>query len=63
MFFNKKAQEEKPEVVILSTDVYACLDNTCNGWMRKDFVSVDLKCPLCGSDTTLEVRDLPEILT
>ncbi|MDQ0268447.1 cold-inducible protein YdjO-related protein [Cytobacillus purgationiresistens] len=62
MFFNKKGQDDKPEVVFLDTEVYSCSDDVCNGWMRKDFASDDLKCPLCGNETTAEMRELPEIL-
>nr|WP_077213346.1 cold-inducible protein YdjO-related protein [Bacillus dakarensis] len=61
MFFNRKAQEEKQEVVMLDTEVYSCIDDSCIGWMRKEFASNDLKCPLCGDDTTMEVRELPKI--
>ncbi|MEH6988572.1 cold-inducible protein YdjO-related protein [Cytobacillus firmus] len=60
IFFNKKGQDDKPEVVMLDTEVYSC--NSCNGWMRKDFASSDLKCPLCGDETTAEMRELPQIL-
>jgi hypothetical protein len=45
----------------MDTEVFACLDDGCNGWMRKDFASSDLKCPLCGNDTSMEVRELPKI--
>ncbi|WP_232311143.1 cold-inducible protein YdjO-related protein [Robertmurraya korlensis] len=61
MFFNRKAQEEKPEDILMDIEVYTCADNDCIGWMRKDFASSDLKCPLCGHDTTMEVRELPKI--
>ena len=46
----------------MDTEVYACADESCNGWMRKDFASSDLKCPLCGHDTVMEIRELPKIL-
>jgi hypothetical protein len=42
-------------------EVYACNDDICKGWMRKDFASEDLKCPLCGNEMTVEVRELPKI--
>ncbi len=42
-------------------EVYSCSDSTCNGWMRKDFASDDLKCPLCGHEMTMEIRELPKI--
>lgn len=53
-------QEEKEEVLI-DTEVYSCVDEACNGWMRKDFASEDLKCPLCGNETEMEIRELPKI--
>lgn len=46
---------------MLDTEVYACNQDDCNGWMRKEFVSADLKCPLCGNDTNAEIRELPQI--
>lgn len=61
IFFNKKFQEEKDEVVFVETDVYSCKGNDCNGWMRREFASSDLKCPLCGEDTELEPRNIPKI--
>ncbi|MEQ2525366.1 cold-inducible protein YdjO-related protein [Bacillaceae bacterium CLA-AA-H227] len=61
IFFNRKAAEEKPEDILMDTEVYACMDEGCNGWMRKDFASNDLKCPLCGNETSMEVRELPKI--
>ncbi|MED3839850.1 cold-inducible protein YdjO-related protein [Niallia circulans] len=59
MFFNRKGAEEKPEEVLMSMEVYAC--NSCNGWMRKDYATDDLLCPLCGDQTTAEMRELPQI--
>ncbi|MBP3041211.1 hypothetical protein J9303_17240 [Bacillaceae bacterium Marseille-Q3522] len=60
MFF-KKSQEEKEEITFASIEVYACSDIACNGWMRKEFATADLKCPLCGHDTSAEIRHLPKI--
>lgn len=45
----------------MDTEVYSCMDDGCIGWMRKDFASSDLKCPLCGNETSMEVRELPKI--
>jgi predicted RNA-binding Zn-ribbon protein involved in translation (DUF1610 family) len=59
IFFNRRGQDDKQEVVMLDTEIYACTN--CNGWMRKEFASADLKCPLCGNDTTSEMRELPQI--
>jgi predicted RNA-binding Zn-ribbon protein involved in translation (DUF1610 family) len=42
-------------------EVYSCSDGSCNGWMRKEFASEDLKCPLCGNQMTMEIRELPKI--
>lgn len=60
IFFNRKNQD-KPEVVMLDTEVFACSQDECNGWMRKEFASDDLRCPLCGNETVAEVRELPQI--
>ncbi|UII54262.1 cold-shock protein [Cytobacillus spongiae] len=61
MFFNRKNQEDKLENIMVDTEVYSCNHDDCNGWMRKDFASDDLKCPICGHETTMEVRELPKI--
>lgn len=61
IFFNRRSQEEKPEDVLIDTEVFSCMGDGCNGWMRKDFASADLKCPLCGNETAMEVRELPKI--
>ena len=59
IFFNRRAAEEKPEDILMNLEVYAC--NSCHGWMRKDFATEDLKCPLCGNETSMEMRELPQI--
>lgn len=46
----------------MDTVVYACSGDDCNGWMREEFATTDLKCPLCGNETIQEVRELPQIL-
>ncbi|WP_084780340.1 cold-inducible protein YdjO-related protein [Bacillus massilinigeriensis] len=61
IFFNKKGQDDKPEMVMTDVEVYSCMDDNCNGWMRKEFASNDLKCPLCGNETSMEIRELPKI--
>jgi predicted RNA-binding Zn-ribbon protein involved in translation (DUF1610 family) len=61
IFFNRKAQEEKTMDILKDTQVYSCTDESCNGWMRKEFASSDLRCPLCGNETVMEVRELPVI--
>ena len=61
IFFNRKGQDEKLENILEDVEVYSCNDDTCNGWMRKDFASDDLKCPLCGNEMSMEIRELPKI--
>lgn len=61
IFFGKRAQDEKVENVLIDIEVYSCSSNECNGWMRKDFATADLLCPICGNETIKEVRELPEI--
>ncbi|WP_257968115.1 cold-shock protein [Peribacillus deserti] len=59
MYAKKPPIEFEP--IIESTDIYSCIGDSCNGWMRKEFVSDTLTCPLCGSGMTEEVRDLPQM--
>lgn len=61
IFFGKKSLEEKEEMVYETTDVYSCIDDNCNGWMRKDYATDDLLCPICGNQTVHELRELPKI--
>ena len=61
IFFNRKSQDEKLENIMTDVEVYSCSDDLCNGWMRKDFVTADHKCPLCGNEMMMEVRELPKI--
>ncbi|WP_110927872.1 cold-inducible protein YdjO-related protein [Bacillus massiliglaciei] len=60
MYFAKKNSEE-PEVIIENTIVYACESDSCNGWMRKEFVTDNRNCPMCGSELLEETRELPRI--
>ena len=46
---------------MLETEIYSCMDNACIGWMRKDFVTDDLLCPMCGNEMAIEIRELPKI--
>lgn len=46
---------------MLDTDVYTCTEQGCNGWMRKEFATADLLCPLCGNETSHGIRELPQI--
>ncbi len=62
MYFAKRNSEE-PEIIMENTVVYACDSDTCNGWMRKDFASVNYECPICGGQLIEEMRELPKIQT
>ena len=46
---------------MLETEIYSCMDNACIGWMRKDFVTDDFLCPMCGNEMAAEIRELPKI--
>lgn len=49
-------------VVEEETEVWACTNDECPGWMRKAFsLSHQPQCPLCQSDMKEEIRMLPEI--
>lgn len=61
IFYGKRAKDEEVEVIMLETEIYSCMDNACIGWMRKDFVTDDLLCPMCGNEMAAEIRELPKI--
>ena len=61
IFYGKRNQEDAIENIMVSTEVYSCSDDSCKGWMRKDFATDDLLCPMCGNETIMEFRDLPKI--
>ena len=61
IFFNRKKQGDELENILEDIEVYSCSETVCNGWMRKDFATADLKCPLCGNEMIMEVRELPKI--
>ncbi|WP_316569966.1 cold-inducible protein YdjO-related protein [Neobacillus sp. YIM B06451] len=61
MFFGKRLSNEKEEEQLVSTEIYSCSDDSCIGWMRKNFVSDDLLCPMCGSSMDAGQRDLPKM--
>ncbi|RHW42213.1 hypothetical protein D1B31_06175 [Neobacillus notoginsengisoli] len=61
MFFGRRFPVEKEEETLISTEIYSCSDDSCIGWMRKNFASDDLLCPMCGSTMDSGVKDLPEI--
>ncbi len=60
--FIRKGQADQPDRVLANTVVYVCSSGNCNGWMREEFATDDLKCPLCGHDTVQEIRELPQII-
>ncbi|NEX80078.1 hypothetical protein G4Z05_14550 [Bacillus thermocopriae] len=61
MFFGKRGKDEELETILVETEVFSCMDETCIGWMRKEFVSDDLLCPMCGKEMIQEIRELPKI--
>jgi hypothetical protein len=61
IFYGKRNTEEKIENILVNTEVFSCTDETCNGWMRKEFATDDLLCPMCGNQTVQEYRELPQI--
>lgn len=62
IFYGKRNTEEKIENILVDTEVFSCVDEACKGWMRKDFATDDLLCPMCGNETIKEMRELPEIV-
>jgi hypothetical protein len=46
---------------MVDTEIFSCMDESCIGWMRKDFVTDDLHCPMCGNQMVQEMRELPKI--
>ncbi len=52
---------EEQVTQMMDTNVYACQSDSCNGWMREDFVTSDYNCPMCGNEMSQEVRELPKI--
>ncbi|WP_248734618.1 cold-inducible protein YdjO-related protein [Neobacillus rhizosphaerae] len=61
LIFYGKRKEEDIEVIMVDTEIYSCIDQSCIGWMRKDFVADDLLCPMCGNEMMHEIRELPKI--
>ena len=55
VYYNKRNQEEVEKV---ETSVYVCQAPDCNVWMRKEFVTQNLHCPICGSEMKEEVWEL-----
>jgi len=61
IFYGKRSKEEEIETILVDTEIYSCVDDTCIGWMRKDFVADDLLCPMCGNIMVQEIKVLPKI--
>ena len=61
IFYGKRAKEEEIENILVDTEIYSCIDDSCIGWMRKDFVTDDLLCPMCGNEMMSEIKELPKI--
>ncbi|MUT66573.1 cold-shock protein [Paenibacillus sp. NEAU-GSW1] len=60
MYNRKKIQEEIPEV---STKIWSCENDDCNGWMRENFTfDSSPTCLLCNSPMTIGERMLPQIV-
>jgi hypothetical protein len=57
----RKVEEPVQEAV---TDVWACTNEQCNGWMRDNFTFAadNPVCPLCHSSMVREERVLPILL-
>lgn len=53
---------QKEPVNNVETNVWACINDDCQGWMREDY-SFDKEpiCPICQSQMEKEVRVLPEM--
>ena len=59
MAFSRGPKEPLPEV---ETNVWSCMNDDCQGWMRESFSFVEEPlCPLCQSEMEQEVRMLPEL--
>ncbi|WP_312857357.1 cold-inducible protein YdjO-related protein [Neobacillus endophyticus] len=61
IFYGKRAKDQEIETILVDTEVYSCKDDSCIGWMRKDFAADDLLCPMCGNEMFQEIRELPKI--
>lgn len=47
-YYNNKREEPLPSEDI---ETWECVDEGCNGWMRKDFATGDSpSCPFCKSE-------------
>lgn len=59
MAFSREQKESLPDV---ETNVWACMNRDCQGWMREAFsFRQEPECPLCQSNMKWEVRMLPKL--
>lgn len=59
MSFARNRREPVKEV---ETNIWTCMSDDCDGWMREAFSFSDIpNCPLCESEMTEEMRMLPEL--
>ncbi len=59
MSFSRKPKKTVQEV---DTNVWACTNEDCAGWMRESYSFNEVpECPLCQSPMNKEVRVLPEL--
>jgi hypothetical protein len=61
IFYGKRSREEDIVNIMVDTEIYSCKDEACIGWMRKDFATADLLCPMCGNEMMHGMRELPKI--
>ncbi|MCM3749406.1 cold-shock protein [Paenibacillus pasadenensis] len=56
-YSRKKPQAELPTEM---TDIWSCVNEDCNGWMRKNFaLDKEPVCFLCQSPMKHDTRELP----
>jgi hypothetical protein len=57
-----RGKQQAEEVPLFEMSVWNCTNDTCNGWMRKDYsFSAQPVCPLCQSGMSEGVRMLPQL--
>ncbi|WP_127533921.1 cold-shock protein [Paenibacillus kobensis] len=58
-YSRKRPHEEIPQV---STPIWSCTDEKCNGWMRDNFVFSNVPvCSLCQSEMVRGEKMLPVV--
>lgn len=59
MSFSRGPKEPVQEV---ETNVWSCMSEDCQGWMRESFsFEEEPTCPLCNSSMEKEIRVIPEM--